>query len=364
MNPRRRALAIASFLRQNRFTGVKEQAQYHALPHNFLGIALQDEEHQCLPLINVVIYCCVAQRLGLDAQPCGFPFHVHAIVKAAKGQDLDGRGFTEEAEAQSMYLDPWNSAEETPQEELVARLKEMKINPSAFATLLEATSIADIVQRTARNILNSVKILTHSSGHRASIDLPMVLLDGAFYGAIWALLMLTEHNSRTAISQLDRFISHIVQHLERQFYMDVPLFDEHILSLIQNRGLLGDPITAVRLLLENDNTPKKPKHRPREHQDYVQYKVGQVFKHKRYHYQAIITGWDKQCEAGELWIAQMGVQNLPNGTHQAFYHVMYDIEAARHWSLLINFPGLKIKAPDMSQKRISSPPLPMRLVRH
>lgn len=330
MNPRQRALAIASFLRQNKFTGVKEQAQYYALPHNFLGIALLDEEHQCLPLINVAIYCCVAQRLGLDAQPCGFPFHVHAIVKAAKGQDLDGRDLTENAEARPMYLDPWNSAEETPQEELVARLKEMKIDPTAFATLLEASSIADVVQRTARNILNSFKILSHSSGHRASIDLPLVLLDGASYGAIWALLMLTEHNSSTAISQRDRFISHIVQHLERQFYLDVPLFDQHIQSLSQGRGLLRDPITTVRRLLENDSTPKKPKYRPRGHQDYVQCKVGQVFKHKRYHYQAVITGWDKECEAGELWIAQMGVQNLPNGTHQAFYHVMYDIEVTRH----------------------------------
>lgn len=330
MKPRQRALVIASFLRENKFTGVKEQAQYHAVPHNFLGIALQDEEHQCLPLINVAIYCCVAQRLGLDAQPCGFPFHVHAIVKAANGQDMDGRDLTGNAEARPMYLDPWNSAEETPQEELVARLKEMQINPSTFAALLEASSIADIVQRTARNILNSVKILFHSSGHRTSTDPSLALLDGAFYGALWALLMLTEHNSSTAFSQRHQFISNVVGHLEQQFYLDVPLFDEHIQSLSQDSGLLEGLINTVRKLLENDNQPKKPKNRPSEHQDYVQCRVGQVFKHKRYHYQAIITGWDEKCEAEEHWIAQMGVRNLLNGTHQAFYHVMYDIEVVRH----------------------------------
>jgi len=365
MSSRQRALAIARSLRHHNFTGVKEQAQYHALPHNFLGITLQDDEHQCLPLINVAIYCCVAQRLGLDAQPCGFPFHVHVIVKAPKGQDLDGRGLTENAEALPMYLDPWSSSEETSQEELVARLKEMKINPSAFATLLKASSVADIVQRTARNILNSVKILARNSGQRPSIDSPLVLMDGASYGAIWALLTLTEGNNSTAISQRDPFISYIVQHLERQFYLDVPLFDEHILSLNQDRVLLGDPITKVRNLLENDLTPKRPKNRPREQQDYVHCRVGQVFKHKRYHYQAIITGWDKECEAREPWIAQMGVQNLPNGTHQAFYHVMYDIEACSALeSLLINFLGLTTKAPDMLQKKTSSPPPPTRLARH
>ena len=326
LSPRRRAIAIAKFLRRNKFTGVRDEAQYHALAHNFLGISLQDEEHQCLPLITVAIYCCVAQRLGLDAQPCGFPFHVHAIIKARQGQDLDGRDLAECSEARSMYMDPWNSSQETSEEELVTRLKEMKINPSDFSMLLGVSSTADIVRRTARNILNSVKILSHSAGYAASTEhTTFPNMDGAFYGALWALLMLTEDDSVQASVQRDRYISYMVQHLERLFHLDVPVFEEHILSLFHGREHYSNICAAVRRMRTDDLKPKLPKRRLRGQPDHVQYKVGQVFKHKRYRYQAIITGWDKECEAGELWIAQMGVQNLPNGRYQAFYHVMYVI---------------------------------------
>ena len=311
-------------MRENHFTGVKEGTKYHALPHNFIGIALQDEAHQCLPLITVAIFCAVAQRLGLDAQPCGFPFHVQAVIKAGKGQDLDGGQMDQHSAAQLMYMDPWNSAEETSQEELVARLKEMKVPPSEFSKLLGASSTAEIVRRTARNILNSVKLLTHDTGPGLSTTRSIDLLDGAFYGALWALLMLTEDDSVQATSQRDRFIPHMVQHLEQRFQLDVPLFEEHVLSLIQDPGLGSDISVAVKLMRSEDQKPKQPKHRLDGQQDNVRYKVGQLFKHKRYHYKAVVTGWDTKCEAGELWIAQMGVQNLPNGRHQAFYHVMYD----------------------------------------
>lgn len=313
-------------MRHNNFNGVAEEAQYHALPHNFLATALQDDKHQCLPLITVAIFCSVAQRLGLDAQPCNFPFHVHAIIQAPKGQDLDGRLLTQLSESQPMYMDPWNSSEETSREELVVRLKEMQIPSSEFSTLLGASPVADIVRRSARNILNSVKILSQNTRSTIATEQSLLHLDGALYGALWALLMLAGDDSNHGTpmtSQHDRFVSHLVQHLERRFNLDVSLFQEHVLPIIQDRGLHSDIGRAVRQMRTDDLKPKKPKPRLAGEQDHVHYRVGQVFKHKRYHYQAIITGWDKECEAGDLWIAQMGVQNLSNGRHQAFYHAMY-----------------------------------------
>lgn len=46
----------------------------------------------------------------------------------------------------------------------------------------------------------------------------------------------------------------------------------------------------------------------------VQYKVGDVIRHKRYHYRGVIYGWDPQCKAEEDWMLQMRIDQLP-GTH-------------------------------------------------
>lgn len=42
------------------------------------------------------------------------------------------------------------------------------------------------------------------------------------------------------------------------------------------------------------------------------FRVGQVIRHAQYAYQGVITGWDASCQSDALWIAQMGVDNLPS----------------------------------------------------
>ena len=321
-SPRQKAVTIAKYLRSQNFTGIKDQTQYHALPHNFIGIALQDEEHQCLPLINVAIFCGVAQRLGLDAQPCGFPFHVHAIVNAPPGFDLDGRHVDEGLQSPSMYMDPWNSSNETPLSELVDKLKAMKADPADHESLLGVSSTADIVRRTARNIISSVRALSQAAG-RFGAGSAFPSLDGAFYGAVWALLMLPEGPEAQINGQRDRFVTSLLEHLERVFYLDVPLFEKYVLPLSCEREYYAQICKAIQNIRKEDSKPIQPKSRPPATSDTVQFKVGQVFRHRRYQYQAIIFGWDVECAAGELWIAQMGVQRLPRGRHQAFYNVKY-----------------------------------------
>ncbi|KAL8832412.1 MAG: hypothetical protein Q9191_000284 [Dirinaria sp. TL-2023a] len=327
--PRQRAVSIATFLRSQKFTGIKDETQYHALPHNFLGIALQHEEHQCLPLVNVAIFCCVAQRLGLDAQPCGFPFHVYAIVKAPLGSDLDGRHLDEKSEPPTMYMDPWNSSAETSMSELIDRLKAMHADPADYRVLLGVSSTADIVRRTARNIINSVRALSHAAG---GFSAPSIFpsLDGAFYGAVWALLMLPEGPEAQVNDQRDRYITSLIEHLERVFHLDVPLFEKYVLPLFRFREYHAQIRSALQDIRIEDSKPIEPKRRPTAAVDTVQFKIGQVFRHKRYHYQAIIFGWDVECEAGDLWVAQMGVQTLPRGRHQAFYHVKVTDRSVRY----------------------------------
>ena len=46
----------------------------------------------------------------------------------------------------------------------------------------------------------------------------------------------------------------------------------------------------------------------------ARFRVGQVIRHAQYAYQGVITGWDTSCQSDALWIAQMGVDNLPSPT--------------------------------------------------
>jgi hemimethylated DNA binding protein len=59
--------------------------------------------------------------------------------------------------------------------------------------------------------------------------------------------------------------------------------------------------------------------------EYPKYRVGTVFRHKRYNYCGAIFGWTNTCKPpdGEECISQMRVDKLPKGRNQPFYHVLY-----------------------------------------
>lgn len=42
----------------------------------------------------------------------------------------------------------------------------------------------------------------------------------------------------------------------------------------------------------------------------VLFKVGDVIRHKRYHYRGVVYAWDPECKAEEDWMQQMRVDQL------------------------------------------------------
>lgn len=54
----------------------------------------------------------------------------------------------------------------------------------------------------------------------------------------------------------------------------------------------------------------------------VQYKVGQVGLHRKYHYRCVIYGWDETCQQSESWKITMGVYHLPLQDRQPYYMVL------------------------------------------
>ena len=205
-------------------------AHYHDLQNSFIGMALNNEDHPSLPLISVAIYCCLAQRLGLDASPCGFPFHVLAIVRPLEGQSLDDQDSGSALGPQSIYMDPFRSSTETPVERLVTQLVNMGIPRRDHESLLNSSSISEIVTRCAKNIITSVQTLPREPGAGPAAA-PKSNVESAFYAALWALVLLPNgDDTRSSRMQQARYLPVVTKHVEAQFPTDIWIMERNFVS--------------------------------------------------------------------------------------------------------------------------------------
>lgn len=323
------------FLRRNNFVGLSSELAYRDLQNNFIGIALQDQDHPSLPLISVAIFCAIAQRLGLDAKCCGIPSHVHAIIIPARGETLDDRPLREdEPEAEPMYLDPYGFDDEIPPQNLRIILSQYGLQPHQFRDFLTDTDNANLILRTSRNILATVQEFraqgasTTNTGH-PTIRLhanPFADLDNAFYSALWANYMFGNPAGPSETTSQRQFIPFILERFERLYPMDASLIEEHIVPQYGTSNHTSENWElreALRVVRAADQTPKQRRLRDTQAaREGVKYKVGQVFRHKRYAYIGVITGWDMECGMTSAWIAHNNVDSLSRGRHQSFYHAL------------------------------------------
>lgn len=360
LTSRQKARSIALYLRERISAGFTNDGHSYDLQTNFIGLALQDKDYPTMPLIYVAIYCCVAQRLGLRAQPCGFPFHVLAIIKPVEGFDLDGKAIYRPEEAKAMYMDPFRSTDEVPVLDLQNRLAAMGLPMSEREALLDSSSTIDIILRTARNIITAIK--APSRVHNSLALLPPISIDSASarYGAHWALLLLPEKNVSELMGVLRaQYLPDVMGPLRDQFLMDVGLIEPYILPIFRRLRpfVPRDTIGPIRA---SESEPKLAKRRTQASRTKVKYSIGQVFSHRRYNYQAVIIGWDLECGATEEWISQMSVDDLDHGRRQSFYQALcVDLTPLKTHLLTSQLLGLTIVVFAMWQKKISIYDTPM-----
>lgn len=328
LSPRRRAIAIAEYLLSNNLTGIEPGREYYNIEHNFLGIALINDGHNSLPLISAAIYCYVAQRLGLNAHPCGFPFHVHVIIRPEPGYSLDGDMLESEQPGDPMYMDPFRSSQETPVVDLQSQLNFLGALTMSQSTFLRESLTAEIVLRCGKNILNSVLQTPHF--RHTSLDIINVK-----YAALWSSMLFAEYANpdgpllgapqaerrRASHIPLRRHLPSLIEHFATDYPSDVYLIEQYLIPLFQGLPEYEHLRESVSVMKAGDQIPKQVRHRNPEHSD-VRFQVGQVFRHQRYDYIAIVIGWDPECGAGEQWMQRMGVDRLHAGRHQSFYHVL------------------------------------------
>ena len=309
---RQKAITVARFLRNRNLTGLDDEERFTDFQNNYISAALQDPQHPSTPLISTAIYCSLACRLGLDASFLNFPGHVHAAVTIEDDEQI--------------YMDPYKSAEEVPRSRLIWIMNEVGIAPEHHHGALSPTNLQTVVTRNAQNLLNSCKesdIQEHDFFYKRGKGLsnPVADANDAVYSALWAIFMMSSMPlaARTAIP-------HIMNKYGQDYPMDGTLIEKFI---CERPGYAGEELeTLIRqtvgVTLRSDSVAKTPKRRDGSgFRDNVRYQVGQVFRHKRERYTAVICGWDEQCKMENGWIRQQGVDRLPRGRSQSFYHSLY-----------------------------------------
>jgi F-box protein 21 len=312
-SPRQKASTAAQYLLSNNLVAIPEDRDYYNIEHNFLGRALFSPDNNSLPIITVIIYCYVVRQFGLSAAPCGFPLHVHAIVNPPPGMDLEGDPLPSDAEQPSMYMDPFRTSIPTPISSLHEQLKFLgrQITPAAHTAFLSAATPAEIAIRCAHNIINCIERSDEPYSGRP-ID-----RNSAHYAALWALVLFnttTFHHSEHIHLLLRVFVA--------AFPHDAPLIEKHFPRLLGR--LINEAAQTCHAVRTADLEGFKTVKRRDGNSDAkgVKFRIGHVFRHGRYNYIAVVTGWDGKCDAGEEWIQMMGVDGLRGGRGQAFYHAL------------------------------------------
>ncbi|KAL5045148.1 hypothetical protein BDW71DRAFT_208748 [Aspergillus fruticulosus] len=330
LSPRRKASAIAVYLRSHDMTGIEPGREYHCLEHNFLGIALDDPAHNSLPLISAVIYCHIAQMLGLNARPCGFPFHVHVIVIPPSGFDIDGNAI--ETPGEPIYMDPFRSDQETPTSDMRTQLNFLGASPIEQVAFMVESETSEIVLRCSKNILNSIQRRSRPSGVDAGC---------ARYAALWSSLLLSNHLRPV---ELQHHLLWLMELVATDFPCDIHLVERYIAPIFRGTPEVEHILESLHVIQAVDEIPKQVKRRSSEHEGVI-YHIGQVFRHRRYNYTAIITGWDAECGAGEQWMRRMGIDYLQSGRHQSFYHVIVEDKSVRY----VAEENIQLIAPTISE---------------
>lgn len=308
---RDRALSLLKWIRRKNLTGMDNSGEnYRCLRNCLIGHALRDESHPSLPIISCAIYTCLAERVGLRAACCAFPSHVHAMVMAPLGRDLDGKELSPPStDVDRMFLDPYGSSEEVHFGDLRSRLVEFDWLHGQEAFLVPAP-VPVLVQRVGRNMRMTFHDFLHRRQEHLSVEHLAVLRDdrsasrrtveSAVYAAHWANLLMTPVSNFQWDSTLDEFL-HYVTHF---FPEDAWMVDKYITPLYtiytqsvqpRHRFTLENVPEVLRLLRNSDaRQPTSSRRYTQEIHQNVWYSVGQVFRHRRYGYLGIINGWGEK----------------------------------------------------------------------
>ncbi|KAH7345414.1 hypothetical protein B0J17DRAFT_639794 [Rhizoctonia solani] len=275
-------------------------------PHRFMTT-----NRRTLPMSLVYTFVAIVTRLGLRASPVGFPGHVHAWIALPDSGPKWEDG--------SLAVDVFGS-QEAPilsKETLMTKLQELGVPESQQRSLIAPAPASEMVFRAANNILHSVTRVQNQMDLSVSPETRAA----ALYASATAFLI-----ARPEAADASRFIGGIMSVVKEYF----PLDTEPVLSRALGQLLTRDPHQSVGFQLRHSVNRLKQDYTEVNGRGPVQWWVGLVFRHRKFGYMGLVTGWDKECKADEDWIQAVGVNELPRGRHQPFYSVVGEDGGTRY----------------------------------
>lgn len=307
MPVRPRALSLMRWLRAENLVGMRDpDLGYRNVRNCLIGHALSDPEHDSLPIISCAIFSAVATRLGMNAFCCAFPGHVHSSVLSPPNQTLDGTASEPGTKRETMYLDPFGSDDETPIQALRFTLTQIGwgSDPDVF---LGTSPVPVIVHRTAQNLKASYSTIQDlPDGSQRADNLRRLRaghaemnLEATFYAAMWAQLV----TQQTSGDHWDAHLSSFLQPLALTWSEDawivekylVPLYDAFVARRArpETHRVGWENVHEILAVLRNLDVrqPTVSRRYTQDIRDNVRFKIGDVFRHKRYRYVGVINGW-------------------------------------------------------------------------
>ncbi|CUA68580.1 F-box only protein 21 [Mus musculus] [Rhizoctonia solani] len=275
-------------------------------PHKFMTT-----HRRTLPMSLVYTFVAIVTRLGLRASPVGFPGHVHAWIALPDSGPRWEDG--------SLAVDVFRS-DETPllsNGTLRDKLQVLGIPEAQTGSLMGPAHASEMVFRAANNILHSVTRVQNQMDLSVSPETRAA----ALYASATTFLV-----ARPEAADASRFIGGIMSVVKEYF----PLDTEPVLARALCERLTRDPHQSVGFQLRHVVDRLKQGFVEVNGRGSVQWWVGLVFRHRKFGYMGLVTGWDKECRAEEDWIQAVGVNELHRGRHQPFYAVLGEDGGTRY----------------------------------
>ncbi|EFN56754.1 hypothetical protein CHLNCDRAFT_144212 [Chlorella variabilis] len=281
--------------------------RYYETTNSLLDFVLSNREG--IPISLAVLYEAVGVRAGLPITLLNVPMHVVCAM-----EDPGGGG----QEAQRWFVDVFGGGRVLDRFEFSQFLQGLGLPGDQFGLEAQAMTPAQCWMRMCRNLLHLHR--EHAEyGKLKAVALLMAAAAGegsgkpaCQAGGVALLLLPAAANACMALQQHHE-AAELLQTLVGGTYQ------------VQQGHAAALHATALRSMLGEIEAAAEAVH-PREGQEAVSFVVGQVIRHRRYQYRGVIIGWDPECRASEEWVQQMGVDRLPGGRRQPFYHVLPDPE--------------------------------------
>ncbi|KFA48041.1 hypothetical protein S40293_02706 [Stachybotrys chartarum IBT 40293] len=319
---RDQALILNGWLRENKLTGLRDPAtNYRNIRNCLIGQVLRAENHDSIPIISSAIFCSIAERLGIDAHCCLFPTHVYVFVNLDPQITIAGAPITGSYKPEmTMYLDPYGSDEEMS----ISTLREMLLDfgfARDFERHLSPCSPAALILRLMRNI-HATADSVRQNHRRELTELlrghPWTNMRALMYATEWASLVLsgTAQHQRVyaTLKDLSRNYPEDTWLAKTYLWKCYPsITDDHPILLDESDPGEYKPWAGL-FLTPRPHPPLDVSSRHEYGSTDMDFKIGQIFRHRRYHVLGVITGW---------FVKLFNVPHPEDGTHRNEYRCFY-----------------------------------------